>query len=400
MKKRAKYGLSLFCLLLCWQERAHAEGSRIVINPKILTGTEYSTNFWKAEDNAIAVSTYYVKPGLSLGYETAKSKVEAELSVDGYWYDDHGTRQSGTRNSADDNYLGFTGAGTFSHQTTDRLKLGIDDSILFTRNPASADPLSNSVSREKFTTNRLTPNLFYDFGNKFSAEVRYRNTLIAYAENLGGEDSSEHRALAYLTYYLNRSAAVYLNYQVWQRDYDATTFEYISNQVTLNYSHSFNFFTFAGGAGYHIRTFEGSGSEDIDMFTWDLSVKGEEKASGKKSRYSMLASIGQSINDEGSGEQYYITTNARLEGKYLFLGKIGTGARIEYQNSEYQNDPKNREDDTLTTAAKLTYSPVDSLTFGLEAGVKDRDSSIDGNSYDDEFVIATIDFNYILGSKN
>lgn len=399
-KKKAKYGLSLFCLLLCWQARAHAESSRIVINPKILIGTEYSTNFWKAEDNAIAVSTYYVKPGLALGYETAKSKIEAEVSVDGYWYDDHGSRQPAIRNSSDDNYIGYTGAATFSHQTTDRLKIGIDDSILLTRDPASADALSNSISREKFTINRFTPILYYDINSKFSTEVRYRNTLTDYTEDLGGEDSAEHRALAYFFYYLNKSQAVYLNYQVWQRDYDAATFEYTSNQVTLNYSHTFNFFTFDGGAGYHIRAFEGNAFQDIDMFTWDLSVKGEEKISGKKSRYSILASLGQSLNDEGAGEQYYIATNAKLEGKYLFLGKIGTGARFEYQNSEYQNDPKNREDDTLTTAGKLTYSPVEYLTFGLEAGIKERDSNIDGRSYDDAFILATIDFNYILGSKD
>lgn len=387
-------------LVLCSGLPAAKADGRIVIDPKVHSGVEYNSNFWKAENDEVGVMTYYIKPGVVFGYETPKTKVDADISVDAFWYDDQDTPPPGIRDSSEDDYVGFTGSLGASNQLTDRLKIGAQDSLMLTRDPASADEFSDSVSREKYTINRFSPNVFYDFGNKFGFEMRYRNTYTDYTEDLGGEDSTEHRGIFNLNYNLNRTSSVYLNYQVWDRDYDAATSSYTSNKVTLNYAHAFNFLTLIGGAGYHNRSFDVSANDDIDMFTWNISAKGEEKVTGKrKSRYRMIAAVGQDLNDAGAGEQYFIVTNAKIEGDYLFLGKLGTGGRIEYQNSDYQNDPENREDDLVTAAGRLSYAILDYLTFGVEGGVKQRDSNIVGRDYDDEFVMATLDFDYSLGSK-
>ena len=386
-----------FCL--AFQAETKADG-KIVIDSKIYSGTEYSSNFWKAEKESVAVSTYFVKPGLVFGYETPKTKINTDLSMDAYGYEDQETRPPGVRDPSDDNYIGFTGSVLAEHQMTDRLKIGLDDSLLVTRDPASSDAASDSVSREKFTINRFTPGFVYDFGKKSSTVFKYRNTATQYTEDLGGEDSSENRGLFDLIYNLNKSAAVFLNYQVWTREYDATTSAYTSHKVTLNYAHTINFLTFTGEAGYHTRAFDKNACEDIDMFTWNLSAKGEEKKSGeRKSRYSVVAMLGQALNDEGTGEEYFITTTAKLSGSYLFLGKIGTGARFEFQNNEYQNDSGKREDDNITAAGKISYEIFDYLSLSIEGGIKQRDSNIGDKNYDEEFVIAILDFDYNFGRK-
>lgn len=387
-------------LVLCGSHSVARADGRIVIDPRVHSAVEYTTNFWKAENDEVGVYTYSIKPGVVLGYETPKTKADADLSVDAYWYDDQDTPPPGIRDSSDDDYVGFTGSLAVSNQLFDRLKIGAQDSLMLTRDPASADVFNDSVTREKYTINRFNPNIYYDFGNKFGLEMRYGNTYTDYTEDLGGEDSVEHRGTLNLNYNLNRTSSIYVNYQVWNRDYDVATSAYTSNKVTLNYAHAFNFLTFIGGAGYHNRSFDVAANDDIDMFTWNLSVKGEEKVTGeRKSRYKMVAAVGQDLNDAGAGEQYFIVTHARIEGNYLFMGKLGAGARLEYQNSEYQNDPENREDDLVTAAGKLSYDILDYLTFGVEGGVKQRNSNIVGRDYDDNFVMATLDFDYSFGSK-
>lgn len=388
----------LFCLSAT--TAMAAAGGQVVINPKVKAGVDYNSNFWKAANDEVGVLTYYMKPGVVLGYETAKTKVKMDATVDAFAYDDQDTPPAGVRDSSDDNYVGFTGLLDGSSQVTDRLKLGLRDNLILTRDPASADEFSDSVAREKYTINRITPSLYYSLGDKFGLGAKYRNTYTDYTEDLGGEDSTEHRGIFNLFYNLNRSSAVYLDYQVWNREYDVSTSEYTSNKVTINYAQTFNIFTLTAGGGYHNRSFEIDGLDDIDVFSWNISFKGKEQVSDeRKPRYWLDTSLSQGLNDAGTGEQYFIATNFKAEAGYLFFGKLGTSAKFEFQNSEYQNHPENRDDDTVTVSAKLTYAVLDYLTLGINGGVKDRDSNVAGKTYDDQFVGAFVDFNYNLGGR-
>ncbi len=48
--------------------------TRTYINTILITGWEYNSNFWLAETDEVSVDTFYIKPGVEIGYESAKSK--------------------------------------------------------------------------------------------------------------------------------------------------------------------------------------------------------------------------------------------------------------------------------------------------------------------------------------
>lgn len=392
-------GMLAATTLLLGAPNLFAEG-RVVIEPKIHTDVQYNSNFWKAEDDEVGVNTYSIRPGVVLGYETQKSEIMADLSVDAYWYDDQDSPPAGVRDSSDDDFVGFTGSLTAESQVAKRLQLSIDESLMLTRDPASADDNSDSVSREKYTINRITPGMYYTLGTDFGLGLKYRNTYTDYTDDLGGEDNNEHRGILDFYYNLNRNAAIYLDYQLWNREYDETSSEYTSNKITLNYAHTFNFLSVVAGAGYHDRSFDVDGLEDIDMFTWNVGLLGEDKVEGNQQpRYWMNLSLGQNFNDSGTGDQYYIATKLTAEAGYRFFGKLETSAMFEFQNSDYQNHDENRDDDTITASAKVAYDILEFLTFGIEGGLKDRDSNITGKTYDDKFILALLNFDYNLGSR-
>ncbi len=367
---------------------ALADG-RISITPLIKAGARYDSNFWKAEKNEAGVYTYLTQPGLKVGYETAKTNVALNTTVDVYKYDDQDTSTSGVRKAEDDDYVGFTGLLSGKTQATGRLLVGLDDSLSVTRDPAQSDPLSNSVDREKFTINRFTPNLYYDFGNKFGVRTKYRNTDTNYQDD--GEDSTEHRGIFDLEYNPNRSSTVYLEYQIWNMEYDLSSTDYCSNKVTLNYLQKYKYFNIMAGGGYHKRTFDTSDLEDMDLFSWRLKVRGE----GSKSR--MALTLSQEMNDAGTGDEYFTATVADLEVGYTFLRKIDTSVQLILQNSDYENS--GREDDTWTTKATIKYPVLDTLTLFLEGGYSSRDSNETGKNYDNTFIGLNLTFSYDLGNR-
>lgn len=378
-------------------ENAFADG-KIVIRPKIQAGFQNDSNYWKAENDEVSVNTYTAKPGMVFGYETAKSKVDLDATVDFYSYDDQDTPPPGVRDASDDNFVGFTGVLAAQTKSTDRLTLGLEDSLFKTRDAAQSDALSDSVSREEFMINRITPNAYYDFGNKFGVRTKYRNTNISYKDT--GEDSTEHRGIFDLEYSLNRSSTIFLDYQIWSKDYDLNSSDYLSNLATLNFAKQFNYFGIVAGAGYHKRTFDVSSVDDLDLFSWNVVIAGQNpQAPEKKPRSHMALTLKQDMNDDGAGDSYYTATVAGLEAGYMFFHKLDTSVNIKYQNSDYQDSPENRDDDTWTTSGKIKYPVWDDFLLGFEAGIAKRDSNIDGLSYDDTFVGLSLDFKYDLGSR-
>lgn len=377
---------------------AFAEG-KIVIQPKVQIAVQNDSNFWKAEEREVSVNTYSAKPGLVFGYETAKSKLDLDATVDFYRYDDQDTPPPGVRDASEDDFTGFSVILAGQTQPTDRLTLGLEDSLFRTRDIAQSDPLSNSVSREEYTINTLAPNVYYDFGNKFAARTTYRNTATDFKDT--GEDSLENRGIFDLEYNLNRTSTVFLEYGIWSRDYDQDSSDYLSNQLTLNYGKQFNYFGILAGAGYHKRTFDEDSMDDLDMFSWSVVIQGQNPQLPEKNpRSHMQLTLKQDMNDDGTGDEYYTATVVGLEAGYMFLQKLDTSLNLVFQNSDYQDSPDDRNDDTWTVSGKVAY-PVwkEYMILGLEAGIENRDSNIEGLSYDNTFVMLTLDFNYDLGSR-
>lgn len=374
---------------------AVAQG-KIVIQPKIHTGFQNNSNFWQAEDNEVSVNTYSVHPGVVFGYEGPKTEIAFDGTVDAYWYDDQDTPPDGVRDASDDDFVGATVEGRINYQATDRINVGVEDQLYITRDPARSDGNANSISRDKYTINYFEPNVYYEFADKFGILAKYRNTVTDYEKDL--ESSVENRGTFDFYYLLNRSAAVYIDYQVWKRDYDQTSSDYTSNMVSLNYEHEFNYFTIKGGGGYHHRSFDQSGVDDLDLFSWKIEVKGMDPDTDERTTRSRISlETGQEMNDDGTGDSYFVATYVRMKGGYRFIERLETYFDAAFQNSNYDTD--SRDEDTWYGSVGVGYQPLDFLTLGLEGGLETRDSNLTGNDYDDAFVMLKLDIDYDLGSR-
>ena len=393
--KEITYSLAAAGVILT-SVNAFAEG-RIFIQPRVNTVAAIDSNFWKAETQEMSVNTYALKPGVQVLYTTAKTKIEADAAVESYIYDDNDTRPANIKDASDYDYTGFSGLLALSSQATDRINIGVDEALIVTRDPASSDSLNNSVDREKYTINRFIPNIYYDFGNKFGVGAKYQNIVLDYADT--GEDSIENRGGLSLFYNMNKSSSIYLDYQLWQRDYDVDTVDYSSNEVSLNYGRKFNYFTLTVGGGYHNRSFD-SIYDDIDAFTWKISLTGQNRVEeGVKPRSKVGLDIQRNFNDAGNNDQYFLATRFALNGSYLITDKFQIGGAVSFQKNDYQNDTINRKDDVTEVSGTLSYQVARFLNIGVEVGHEERDSNIDGRSYDNNYAMLKLDFSYDIGKK-
>jgi hypothetical protein len=380
-------------VLLLFSVNCFAE-SKFVINPKIEVGFQNDSNFWKSDHNEISVNTYYAKPGIVLGYETPRTQILLDATLQPYWYEDQDSPPAGVKKASDDNYTGFNGIFSANYQLAGRLNLGLKNQVNVTRDPAVADINSNSVNRDKYTINYLEPNAYYKLTDKFGLYSAYRNTNTDYEKKL--EDSSEHRGILDLYYALNRISTVYLDYQVWAKDYDQTSSDYTSNLVTLNYERTFKYFSFLGGAGYHHRCFEDAALNNLDLFTWILQIKRmDADPTVQTTRSRLLLEVGQDMNNDGTGDDYYSATYVRFEGGYRLTQRIEVSGKAKYQNSDYDRSSEN--DSAYLLSGKLEYKPFDYLTLGIEGGYETRNSNLEGYDYQDRFILLTLAVNYDFG---
>ncbi len=394
---RRKYLCSTLAFFGCILVSTNGFGAgRIVIQPKIEMMYQYDSNYWKANAEEVSVNTYSVKPGFVIGFETPKTTMALDATVDAYWYDDQDTPPLGIAKASEDDYVGFTGDFNVDHQLTDRLNIGLADQLYVTRDPARADANNNSINRDQYTINYFEPKVYYEFADKFGFLSMYRSTITDYEKDL--EDSNENRGIFDLYYNLNRSSAVYLDYQLWHREYDQDSSDYTSNFLSLNYKREFNYFTINGGAGYHNRSFDDATIDDFDLFSWKIQLRGQDADSTLKTTRSWLQlDIGQEPNDDGTGDEYFTATYVDFGSGYRFLKSLEASGKVKFQNSNYETDE--RDEDTYLVSGRLAYQASDYLTIGVEGGYETRNSNVDGNDYDNTFVLFTLDFSYDLGSR-
>jgi hypothetical protein len=200
---------------------------QVVIQPRINVAEQYNSNFWKSEEEEISAYTYYAGPGVLVGYETMRTQMNIDGTLDLYWYDQDDEASVEFDDVDELDYVGGTVLGRLNYQATDKLNLGLRNELYITRYPARtlnfvnydgrSDGNSNDISREKYTLNHFEPNIYYLFTERYGIQLKYRNTLTDYEET---EDSNENRGTASLFYNRTRDSAIYLDYQIWERDYD------------------------------------------------------------------------------------------------------------------------------------------------------------------------------------
>ncbi len=140
---------------------------------------------------------------------------------------------------------------------------GLNASSYLTRDPGQSDVFDNSISRDKYTANWITPFIVYDFGHKFSARVGYGYSNIDYNPE-DREDSKENRGTFDLIYNFTPKTSLDLEFQHWKKEYDGPTSDYTSNQAKLIFRRQFKNFKISAGAGYQNRNFDDSSLDDLD----------------------------------------------------------------------------------------------------------------------------------------
>ena len=364
------------------------------IVPKLLASWQYDSNYFLAETNERPVFTYLLQPGIDLGIQTAKSSVKLDYTLNAYWYDDRDTVPPLERAASDDDYVGHNLDLQMRYQAFTRLQFGLDDLYLLTRDPAQSDAFSNSILRLKYHLNALTPFLVYEFGPKFSVAARYRNTKINYVDTDIG-DSDENRGIFDFIYNLNSRNSIDLQYQYWQKNYDVPSdSDYTSNQIQLLFRRQMRAFDIIIGGGYQNRKFDDSALGDIGKPVFKLIIDGEII---EKRRAYATFSAEQNLNDQSFSDDYFLATRFGLNGGYEFTSKLSAGALASYQLSDYQLT--SRKDKTFTVSGNVNYRLARWMALNVAVGYENRDSNINGLSYDDTFVIASLNFSYELGRK-
>jgi len=387
--------------LLAANTNAFAAG-RIIITPHIETSYEYNSNFFRTEKNTASVSTWNISPGVGVIYKTAKTKISVDGTLERNQYYGSSGRTYG--NPSNYNYTGGKASVEITSQVTNRLTVGVKDDLRSTRDPEYIDEYSQQTGFAKYTTNSFTPNIYYDFGNKFGIGARYQNSLITWNDSYGPgeEDYSENRGAIDAFYNLNRSTAIYLEYQLWKGSYDGQSSDYWANQVTLNASKQFNYFTLTAGAGYYSRSFDNSGLKTLDGVTWKIVADGRDRSregEERKSRSFVNAALIHDVNNYGSGNSYYAATRLQLKGGYLFREKLEVSGMALYQNEDYQMNPSNRTDDLYVLSGRIAYEVRDKLVLAVEGGYRDRSSDAAGQSYNDTFIMAKLEYAYSFGRQ-
>ncbi len=405
LQKRGLLTLVVSLLLLSLPVEGLA-APKLTIKPKISASWRVDDNFFLAETLEREVHTYLLEPGIDFGVETAKSYLTLDYTLNDYTYDDKDPVPSGQQAAGEEDYVGHTARLEARYRPLDRVLLGLDESYYKTRDPANSDPFSVAIDRNEYSINRLTPSIFYDFGAKFTAGLRYRNTQTDY-DIATSEDSAEDRTMFDLVYNFTRLTSLDLEYQRWDRDYDLTTSDYTSDQIKLIYRRQFQYFSLEAGGGQHDREFDDPTLKDIDVFTYRIAIIGQNPPAPEPWRSHITFAADQNFNAQGIGESYFKATRFSVDAGHIFQEKIVVGIEGYYQISDYETfsgttpagTTELREDKTSDISGSVGYMFTDWLTFSITAGFEDRNSNLAGYDYDNRYYMARLAFVYDVGTR-
>lgn len=412
-KHLAVFLVFLFFLAASYQASFGGEG-KIVLNPHINVSWQMDSNFWWAETDEKEVHTYLIQPGALVGYQTDKSLIYLDYTMNGYMYDDRDAPTPGIRKASEDNYLGHTlQMFASTRQLGETLLLGIREDFFLTRDPAQSDIFSDSTLRDKYIINQVEPFAFYDFSDRATAGLRYRNTITNYSPSYM-EDSTENRGMLDLIYHISDSTSLDLGYQIWARDYSKGTSDYLSNKVMLTFKKQLRHLSVEAAAGYHHRSFDEKGLDSMQVIPWRASIEWATDPTPispllplEKKRSYVRLTAEQDFNDQGLGENYFKADRITLKAGHVFWERIPVEFNGYYQRSKYEftrgltssGSSELRDDDTYKVYCSVGYMFLRWFTLSIRPGYEKRNSNIAGRSYEDKTIMALLQFNYMVGGK-
>ena len=400
-------GVLLFILVFSgWIDRGHAEW-QLSIEPRVTGAVRYDSNFFKTPDNEREVITYLVAPAIGLEAESAKLKLRLDYTLEAYFYDDVDSLDEGEQSVDDQDYVGHLVAFNSRYTATSRLTVGLDDTFYLTRYPFNYDRLSDSTDRRKYWINRLTPLVYYDFENRFSAGLRFRRTDIDYDDTEQG-DLVEHRLFVDLLYNPTRSTTVDFGYQWWDVDYEADgATDYESNQLKLIFEKRYTYYAFDAGIGYHYRDFDNASFSSDDTVAWLISVTGQNPPPPETTRFQGSAflrakshfylAVEHNFNNLGFTFEQYTALRYTASAGHVFFDRFLARLKGYYQESDYKES--SREDETFNVSASLEYLLFQRANISAVAGYEERDSNDNTFDYDNTYYVLRFDYNYDIASR-
>ncbi|MFC1829419.1 hypothetical protein ACFL0O_07405 [Thermodesulfobacteriota bacterium] len=405
-------GAVLLCFGLVFLGVGSAAAPKVTIKPMITVVGRYDSNFYRTENNEREVYSYVIRPGIQVSAATAKTAISFSYKLSAYFYDEKGAVPLGLQPASEEDYVGHWASLDASYKATRRLTVGLKDSFYYTRRSDRFDDFYDDADRRKHYTNRLSPQLYYDFENRFSAGLRYQWQVVDYEDTDAG-DAEEHRMAFDLLYNPSRTSTLTLNYQTWTQDYKVGGVDYTSNQIELIAQKRYKYFFFEVGGGYQDRSFENPGLEDRDLLVYRIAVGGQNPPSynvgrrvyeedSLRLRSHIYFDYERNFNDL---DAFRTDDRFTLSVGHLFFEKIKAWLKVYHTISEYdaffgpavEGGTAQREDKTTGIAGAVRYKVANHSDLYLETGLTDRDSNIVGLSYDNVFVRFGLEFSHPIG---
>lgn len=389
--------------------------AKLKIKPMITATARYDSNFLYTKDNARDVYSYIAQPGVQVGVETPKSKVDLSYTLEAYKYEDVGDTPTGSESASELDYIGHLAVFEAETRPTPRIALRLRDTFYRTRIANIYDELTNDVVsatlvRRKYDVNRFNPTIFYEWERRFQAGLRYFRTDRWYSES-GVSDFSEDRWIANLLYNPTPRATIDIEYQRWYLNYDEPSLggsNYTSDQLTLTYQQRYKYWAFEGGIGYHNREFdEEAEQEQDDNFNFKLAITGQNPPPAEQTRYlgdmylrsrsHIHFGYEHGFNNLGYFFDYYESDRFTLSAGHIFFERIATRLKGYYQIADYRNTE--RKDDIYNVSGELGYLFTRKIKLSVTGGLENRDSNEEDFDYENEYVMLQFKYDFDIGSR-
>jgi hypothetical protein len=369
MISRCKYTnlcLSISTIVLLTAKVAIAKN--YILEPILDAGVRWDSNYFYTPDNESSVGTWLTQPGVRFGYQGKRTQFKLQATLDGTVY-------SG-REGDIDSFVGYTAAADLHNSPAAfrRLTLGLQDILMYTRNPDLLGELRRSTNRGLYKINRLNPYVEYEL-DRFRTSLSYENIAVKYDED-GNGDNMLHNCIIKALYKMNRTFEVGPRIKLESMSYDGSTDDYQGLDMGAYLTRNGKFIDIQAGVGYHKREIDDAANSNLNDASWQLGIQSQN--TGFRKTVFSLTLLGD-INDAVTDDGYYSTWQLKGAVKRKLFKHLELGFNALYAQDDYKLT--DREDDIWRIGATAGYTVTSWLKLDLELMRQQRDSTRDAYDY-------------------
>jgi hypothetical protein len=407
---------------------AHARWS---VTPRLYLEEQYDDNIFLTETNEQDDLITTISPGIDLKYQTPTTTLDLDYELRRSLYTDFSE-------------LDFTGHHARAEARKEfgpRFSAGIseffirsEDPIELTGIPVFERPSIRAGARNRYTRNIIEPEITYRFAENRAIRLQYRNialrnkaadvadqdqdalnALLTYRLNIhnGLEFFYEYTDQAYdptippesprsfegnelrgrYTYYFNPRTSVFLEYRVYNRDFERQAADFVDYKVhdgRTGFSHDlYESVTVSASAGYALR--DSSAGDDESTFSGRFDLTGQYKHL-TADVYGEIGFDDDFLSAESLGFNEFWRTG--FNGRYQFARRLWADGTFYFERDKFID--LNRRDKLWSMRGALNYQILEWLFASLEYWRNERRSNIPFASYNDNRYFGRITVRYDL----